>query len=160
MQTAEASAVEISDYEKERGKPIPSLHHSVVQLRLGIAFSAHKEFSILPELDLEMPSGQRLVPDISVYPKIALDWQHDVIRMKAVPKLVAEIPSPRQGFQDIADKFDLYFANGVESVWVVHPGMQTIAIYLPNAPRPLVFTTGEAKDPVTGLTARLEEIFA
>ncbi len=139
---------------------MPSLHHAVVQLRLSLAFSAQKEYSILPELALEMPSGQRLTPDISVYPKLTLDWRHDVIRMKTVPRLVVEIPSPRQGFQDIEDKFDLYFANGVESVWVVHPGMQTIAIYLPTAPRPQVFTTGEARDPVTGLTARLEEIFA
>ena len=160
MQTAEAPAVELSEYEKERGKPMPSLNHSVVQLRLGLAFSAGKEFSILPELTLELPDGQRLTPDISVYPQLTLDWRHDTVRMKAMPKLAVEIPSPSQGFQDIEDKLDLYFANGVESVWVVQPGMQAIAIYLPDAPRPLVFTTGEAKDPVTGLTARLEEIFA
>ena len=77
-----------------------------------------------------------------------------------MPKLVVEIPSPSQGFQEIENKLDLYFAHGVESVWIVQPGMQTVAIYLPNAPRPQVFTTGEVRDPVTGLAARLEEIFA
>ena len=160
MQTAEAPKIEVSDYEKERGKPMPSLNHSMVELRLAVAFAAFTDFSVLPELTLELPEGQRLTPDISVYPRIPPDWRHDVIRMKVMPKLAVEIPSPTQGFQEIEDKLDLYFAHGVESVWVVQPGMQAIAIYLPNAPRPLVFTTGEAKDPVTGLTARLEEIFA
>ncbi len=139
---------------------MPSYNHAFVQMRLAIAFSASVEFSVLPELTLELPDGQRLTPDISVYPKGRPDWRHDIVRMKVMPKLAVEIPSPSQGFQDIEDKLDLYFANGVESVWVVQPGMQAIAIYLPDALRPLVFTTGEARDPVTGLTARLEEIFA
>ncbi len=160
MQTAEASIVELSDYEKERGKPMPSYNHAFVQWKIGLAFSASSQFSILPELTLELPNGQRLTPDISVYPKATPDWRHDTICMKIMPRLAVEIPSPSQGFQEIEEKLDLYFANGVESVWVVQLGMQAIAIYLPDAPRPMVFTTGEAKDPVTGLTARLEEIFA
>ena len=80
--------------------------------------------------------------------------------MRIMPKLAVEIPSPTQGFQEIADKLDLYFANGVESVWVVQPGMQTVAIYLPGMGQPMVITEGEAKDPITGLAARLEDIFA
>ena len=160
MHTAEASAVELSDYEKERGKPLPSLNHAFVQSRLIVAFASFREFSILSELTLELPDGSRLTPDISVYPKLTKDWRHDVIRMKIMPTLAVEIPSPSQGFQEIADKLDLYFANGVESVWVVQPGMQTVAIYLPGVVRPLVVTEGEVKDPVTGLTARLEDIFA
>lgn len=161
MPTTEAlPSVELSDYEKERGKPMPSLNHSIVQLRLGIAFAAFTDFSVLPELTLELPSGERLTPDLSIYPKLTPDWRHDVIRMKIMPKLTVEIPSPTQGFQEIADKLDLYFAHGVESVWVVQPGMQTVAIYLPGVGRPQIVTEGEAKDPVTGLTARLEEIFS
>ena len=103
---------------------------------------------------------QQTDADISVYPKQTPDWRHDVIRMRTMPKLAVEIPSPTQGFQEIADEFDLYFAHGVESVWVVQPGMQTVAIYLPGVVRPVVVTQGEARDPVTGLTARLEDIFA
>ena len=65
-----------------------------------------------------------------------------------------------QGLQAIADKLDLYFAHGVESVRIVQPGMQAVAIYLPDVARPQVFTTGEAQEAVTSLTARLKEIFA
>lgn len=158
--TEEEEAVKPVDYEEERGKPMPSLNHAAVQSALIVAFAPSKEFSILSELTLELPDGARLTPDISVYPRLAKDWRHDVVRMKTMPKLAVEIPSPSQGFQEIADKLDLYFAHGVESVWVVQPGMQSVAIYLPNVVRPIVVTEGEAKDPVTGLTARLEDLFA
>ncbi len=160
MTITEAPAVELSDYEKERGKPMPSLNHGVIQSELIGAFLPFREFSVVSELTLELPDGSRLTPDISVYPRLRPDWYHDKVRMKTMPKLAVEIISPSQGFQEIGDKLDLYFAHGVESVWVVQPGMQAIAIYLPGTARPLVFTTGEARDPVTGLTARLEDIFA
>ena len=161
MPTAEAPvSVELSDYEKERGKPRPSLNHAVVQLRLGLAFAASAEFSVLPEPTLELPDGGRLTPDLSVYSKLTLDWRHDVVRVKKMPQVAVEIPSSSQGFQEVADKLDLYFAHGVESVWVVQPGTQSVAIYLPDTSRPQVVTTGEVKDPITGLTARLEDLFA
>lgn len=101
-----------------------------------------------------------MTPDLSIYPKLTPDWRHDIVRMKVMPKLAVEIPSPSQGFQKVADKLDVYFAHGVESVWVVQPGTQSVGIYLPGAACPQVFTTGEARDPVTGLTARLEDLFA
>lgn len=160
MQTTEAPAIEPSDYEKERGKPVPSLNHGVIQSELIGAFLRDRNFSIVGELSLELPDGTKLTPDICVYRRLKPDWGHDTIRMKAMPRSVVEIISPSQGFQVISDKLDLYFKYGVESAWIVQPGMQAIAIYLPGADRPQVFTTGEARDPVTGLTARLEDIFA
>ena len=139
---------------------MPSFNHSVLQFRLSLAFSASQEHSILPELTIELPTGQWLTPDISVLPKTAIHWLHDTIRVKTVPLLAVEIPSPTQGFQEIADKIDLYFKHGVQSVWVVQSAMQAIAIYLPGTDRPQVVTQGEARDPSTGLTARLETLFA
>lgn len=161
MQTAEAPAVaELSDYEKERGKPMPSYNHAIVQSELIGAFLPNKAYSIASELTLELPDGQRLTPDISVYPRLRPDYNHDKIRMTTLPRLVVEIISPGQGWQDIVDKLDLYFAHGVESAWVVQPGAKMIAIYQSTTVPPQVVTVGEARDPVTGLTARLEEIFS
>ncbi len=160
MQTADAPVAALSDYEKERGKPLPSLNHGIVQCALIGAFLPFKEYSVASELTLELPDGQRLTPDISVYPRLQPDWNHDKIRMKLLPRLVVEIISPGQGWQEIVDKLDLYFAHGVESAWVVQPGAKMIAVYQSTAVPPQVITTGEARDPVTGLTARLEEIFA
>ena len=139
---------------------MPSYNHAFVQSELIGAFLPSKEYSILSELTLELPDGQRLTPDISVYPRRRPDWNHDKTRMTVMPVLVIEILSPGQGWQDIVDKLDLYFAHGVESAWLVQPGANMIAIYQSTAVPPQVVTTGEARDPVTGLMARLEEIFA
>ena len=139
---------------------MPSLNHGIVQCALIGAFLVCKEYSIASELTLELPDGQRLTPDISIYPRLRLDWNHDKVRMTVMPRLVVEILSPGQGWQEIVDKLDLYFAHGVESAWLVQPGAKMIAIYQSTAIPPQVITTGEATDPVTGLTARLEEIFA
>lgn len=161
MQTIEpVEESALSDYEKERGKPMPSRNHSIVQLRLGAAFLAFSDFSVCSELTLELPDGSRLTPDLCAYPRLTLDWLHDDIRMKQMPLLAVEILSPTQGIQDITDKIPLYFAHGVESVWFVNPPMQLIAIFRPGISKPQVFTEGEVKDPATGLTARVEEIFA
>ncbi len=139
---------------------MPSYNHGVVQSELIGAFLPCREFSVVSELTLELPDGTRLTPDISVYPRRKPDWNHDKIRMTVMPRLVVEIISPSQGWQEIVDKLDLYFSHGVESAWIVQPGVQLVAIYQSTAVPPQIVTTGEAKDPVTGLTARLEDIFA
>ena len=165
---AEDSTIVLSDYDREldeyaknKGKWMPSYNHALVQSRLVGAFLPFADFAILSELTLELPDARRLTPDISVFPHRASDWRHDEIRVTAMPRMAVEIISPTQGLQEILDKLDLYFEYGVKSVWVVQPGMQAIVIYEPGeGSRPQVVTTGEARDPATGLTARLEEIFA
>ena len=119
-----------------------------------------REFSILPELTLEFPDGTRLTPDIVVYPVLKPDWSNDIIAMTIMPQMAVIIPCPSEGWQVVEEKRDLLFAHGVGSVWAVQPGMLAIAVFLPGAPRPQVFAAGEARDPVTGLTADLEAIFA
>ena len=53
MQTPTAET--LSDYERERGKPMPSKNHSVAQFRLIVALSRYSsDFSILPELNLKL----------------------------------------------------------------------------------------------------------
>lgn len=160
MQISEAPVVELSEYEKERGKPEPSYHHGLVQGRLTGALALTKRYSVLSELTLELPDGRSITPDLSVYLPIRHDWNHDIIRMKQMPLLAVEILTVGLTVQNALERIAIYFAHGVKSAWLVQPNEQTISIDLPNASRPQVFTTGEARDPVTGLTARLEEIFA
>ena len=73
---------------------------------------------------------------------------------------MVEILSPRQGYQEIMDKLDIYFAHGVQSAWVVQPASQSIDIYCPGEQRPQIIQQGEAKDPATGLSVQLEKVFA
>lgn len=151
---------ELSDYEKERGKPMPSRNHAFVQGRLIAAFLRHPEFTVLPELTLGFPGRTPLTPDLTIYPRLTPDWLHDEYPVRSMPRSAVEIVSPHQGLQDILDKLEVYFQHGVESAWVIQPGLQSIAIYRPGISRPLGFVAGEARDPATGLTARVEEIFA
>ena len=159
--TEEQEAVELSDYEKERGKPMPNIVHGAVQMSLGIEFSkqAKDRFLIISELTLEI-SASSLTPDLAVVPKRPLNWGREPARCKDVPTSVVEIVSPSQGYQIINDKIDLYFAHGVQSVWEVNPGLKYIAVHRPAEKEVRVIQHGEVNDPASGLSVRLEDIFS
>ncbi|PSR01993.1 MAG: hypothetical protein BRD47_04455, partial [Bacteroidetes bacterium QS_8_68_28] len=68
-----ATTEALSDYEKERGKPLPSFNHGTIQaLVIGELLKHRDEFSIVSELSLELPRGEagengeplRVTPDI------------------------------------------------------------------------------------------------
>jgi hypothetical protein len=49
----EATTV-ISQYELERGKPVPRFKHGIVQGNLIVALAAYREkYSIVPEIDID-----------------------------------------------------------------------------------------------------------
>jgi Uma2 family endonuclease len=145
-------------YEEERGKPMPSLNHAGTQVNLIIELAKHREFRVYSELTLEF-EGRPYTPDLSIYPKEKLDFRHDVVRRTDPPLLAVEILSPRQGYQDVMEKLDVYFRNGVKNCWVVSPPIRTITIYCPDG-QPESFHTGVVKDPVTGVTADLAAVFS
>ncbi|MCP4661391.1 MAG: Uma2 family endonuclease [bacterium] len=148
----------LPNYEQERGKPMPSKNHGLVQLFLGVAFSRHEEqYTIIPELSLEL-GGRPLVPDLCVYPKLPIDWLHDEIKMTEPPLTVVEILSPTQGMDELIRKADAYFQAGVKSCWIVQPIFGVIAVLVPGQKAQLA-TAGEVKDPITGITVMVEEIF-
>lgn len=148
----------ITEYELERGKPMPSKNHALVQsilIALFMKYAVH--YSVLSELSLEL-DGEPTVPDISVYAKLITDWVHDEIRMTVPPLLVVEILSPTQGMLELVEKMEKYFAAGVQSCWLVQPTVKTIVLFTP-AMEPQVYSTGDVIDPVTGITVNIEEIF-
>jgi Uma2 family endonuclease len=153
------SAAEIQ-YELERNKPMPSFNHSVAQHNLGVQLEIvyGKEFQICPELEIQFPT-QKAVPDISIYPKMRMNWQKDQIRRTDLPNLVIEILSPRQAFDDIMTKMmDIYFPAGIKSAWVVLPSAETIMIFKPDS-KAQSFTSGLVKDDVSGFEVNLDKIF-
>ena len=145
-------------YEEERGKPMPSLNHSAIEVNLGAEFARHREFRTCCELTLDI-GGKSFTPDLSVYPRVPLDLRRDVIRRADPPLLVVEIFSPQQGTQEVMDKVDAYFAHGIKSCWIVSPPMHSIQILTADG-RELVLNSGVATDPVTGLTADLAAVFS
>src|SRR5688572_7528083 len=114
-------------YEEERGKPMPSENHAIVQANLIVEFATQRELRIASELALEF-GGRRLTPDISIYPRQPVDFRHDIVRRKEPPLTVVEIFSPQQGTLEVMEKVDVYFQNGVKSVWIVSPPLHTIQI--------------------------------
>ena len=148
----------LSEYELERGKPMPSKNHAMAQYNLLLAFSRYKDdYSILPELTLEL-DGQPYTPDIAVYPKLETDWQHDEIRVSEPPLLTIEILSPKQTMDELMRKAEAYLAAGVKSCWIVQPMIESLSV-LQAGRKPQTFTRGEVADTATGISITLEEIF-
>ena len=141
MQTTET----LSDYERERGKPMPSLNHGTIQTSLIISFAPYRStYSIVSELSLEL-SGFRGTPDICLYPRLSIDYAQDEIRMTEPPLVAVEIVSPTQPTQDVVDKIRQMLAAGVRSCWLVQPATQTITVYH-DAARPTTFSEGVVTD--------------
>ncbi len=163
MQTVEqVEAVEApaertaSDYEKERGKPIPSLNHGILQSKLVGLLLAEKKFMVGSEITLDL--SPRVTPDIVIFNKRKIDWQHDEKRMTEMPITVIEILSGTQGMENFDEKLPRYFNAGIKSVWLVQPFIETIAVFLPNQ-KPKVFSTGEVFDEATGIRLSISDIF-
>lgn len=76
----ETLAIEISDYELKRGKPVPSKNHGIVQANLLMEIDVHyrKSFRFMSEINVGI-SGRVLVPDIGIFPKVAADMANDQI---------------------------------------------------------------------------------
>ncbi|MBC7920657.1 MAG: Uma2 family endonuclease [Ferruginibacter sp.] len=127
----ETLVTSLSDYELERGKPMPSTVHAFIQGNLVYELKDRyrKEFTILPEINLNLPGGRPTVPDLAVYSRFEVDVRHDIIYRTDAPLITIEILSPRQNLQDLIEKTDQYFAAGVQSCWIVIPGLKAIAVY-------------------------------
>lgn len=145
-------------YEEERGKPMPSKNHGIIQANLIVEFAKHREFRVISELTLEV-NGQSYTPDLCVYRREPADFQHDVVRRLDPPLLTVEIVSPSQGYGVIISKVDAYFQHGVGSCWMIFPPSQNITVLTPGNP-PLNFASGLATDPATGVTADLAAVFS
>ena len=126
----EALEVVLSDYEIERGKPMPNLTHGslqaniIVQIALGYA----SEYRIASEVALAtQPDGT--TPDIVLYQNRALNFVNEAAKQTDAPLLTIEIVSPSQSIDEMIDKAHQYFNFGVKSCWIVLPAMKGVAVY-------------------------------
>lgn len=151
---------EISDYEIERGKPMPSKNHAIIQDNISFELNTlyRKNYKILPEISIDTPEIGS-VPDIAIYPKLSLDVRHDETRLSYPPLVTIEILSPNQKLQDLIDKTDRYFEFGVKSCWLVLPSLKTVILY--TAINTFEYIRGNAKlrDPNTGFELDLGKVF-
>lgn len=154
-------AATLSDYEIERGKPMHSFNLSAIQVNAVIALASRyrTKYRFTSETSLEL-EGWGSTPDVLIFPPTPLNLKADKIRVKESPLGTIEILSPTQSLNDLVDKADQYFENGVKSCWIILPGMSGVAIY--SAPGKYTFfnENDTARDPVLGLEVPVSELFA
>ncbi len=149
----------LSDYELERGKPIPSLNHGRTQARLihSLMNGYEEQFDIISELTLSV-TVPNTVPDVSIYPAMSVNWLDDEVNVDRVPLTVIEIISPSQTLTEMTDKALIYFVAGVQSYWLVQPSLRSVFILQPGQDE-LVFHNEPLTDPSTGITIDLKKVF-
>ncbi|WP_373512468.1 Uma2 family endonuclease [Persicitalea sp.] len=121
---------EISQYELERGKPMPRLIHGAIQFNVGFELKIKypDRFRIASEVTLDTkPDGS--TPDLVLYPAMPLDFKDDPARRSDPPLLVVEIQSPSQSSADMVVKLEPYFYFGVKSCWIIAPDFRAAFVY-------------------------------
>jgi Uma2 family endonuclease len=157
METVLEFDEEISDYERERGKPMPSFDHSEAQLHLIAQILQYSDYKPLPELNLDL-GGVKSVPDIAVYEKKIAHTLKGMIWITVPPLLAIEILSPNQGLKSVFDKVIEYLHHGVEESWVVIPEIQSITVCKQDGSQK-TFVDGTVTHTSTGITINISQIF-
>ena len=152
----------LSEYEIERNKPLPDFRHSIVQSNLifGLGSCHNKAFSFFSELNISMPTGKDAVPDISIYPKMKIDYSHDIMSMAEMPLTTIEISSPPQTEDDFIRNAKRYFAAGVKSCWIVLPIFKVIIVFSEHTERRVFTSEMTLIDPATVIELPLGDIFS
>ncbi|MGB3619451.1 MAG: Uma2 family endonuclease [Catalinimonas sp.] len=118
----------LSDDELERGNPPLGIVYAFVHTNLicSLAAICDDRFTILPELDLDLPDIEA-VPDIAVCDQCVVDLHHDAICRADAPRLTVEIPAPGKPPADLADRARRYLAAGVASCGIMLLSMRAVA---------------------------------
>ncbi len=120
-----------SEYEIERGKPMPSRNHAALQSNLiyYLRLRYNQTHTILSELSLKLNQDeQKTVPDVTIYARPPYYSTADQITVAEVPDTTIEILSPTQGLAELTDKVEYYLAAGVKSCWIVLPGFRSVSM--------------------------------
>ncbi len=153
---------ELSQYEIERNKPMPSFNHGKLQMRIGFEMMSKysNRFDIVSEPTLQMLERPR-VPDLAFFDVKASDWFDDETEITEVPHGVIEILSPSQSEQELINKFPPYFDLGVKTVWLVVPIFQTIYVFdAPRSYQTFTITNPMLKDTILDVELDLNKVFA
>ena len=150
-----------SEYEVERGKPMPSKNHSIIQRRLVVYLDTTygDRFEIMPEINLDPPNTRDRVPDIGIFPPQQFVPDEDEIRMTQTPFGLIEILSPKQDIAELQTKCAEYFKNGIQSYWLVIPSLRTIYVFESTTDYEVYAKKEILKDNKLGIELPLAEVF-
>lgn len=95
----------ISQYELERGKPMPSKFHAFIQTKIGSRFDNDYGDRLICFSELTLGLSQwESVPDLAIYNKEDIDMAVEETQVSLVPLCAIEILSPSQSLQEMVDK--------------------------------------------------------
>jgi Uma2 family endonuclease len=149
-----------SEYETQRGKPIPSKNHAIVQSNIVfyLKLKYGQQYEILSEISLELNDWEA-TPDVAVYPKMQINFLEDEVRLGQPPLCAIEILSPSQALSDLISKADKYFKNGVRSCWLVLPMLKNVYVFSSVDTYRVFFAEETLQDAALGIELPLGEVF-
>lgn len=127
--------------ESKESLEVSSYNHAIVQVNLAVLLKGLQKYDVLAELSLDI-QGTEFRPDLCLYPRRGLVRPRDILRMTEMPLLAVEILSPKQGTDDILEKFEAYFGVEVLSCWLVDPAQEIVSVYR-DLTRHTVYSAGE-----------------
>ncbi|OGX84140.1 Uma2 family endonuclease [Hymenobacter coccineus] len=156
----ETLAIELSEYELERGKPMPSRNHGIIQANLVLELGTRyrQQYRFISEVNIDV-IGRVMVPDVGIFTKMLVDMQHDEIVLAQLPLTTIEILSPAQALTDLVDKAASYFDAGVKSCWIVLPQLQAVVVYANPTDYTFFHGAQTLTDPATGIELPLGPLF-
>ncbi len=151
----------LTDYEQERGKPMPTKTHGKIQSNLNFYLKMNfgKRFDVLSEVTYDVP-GKPLTPDISLDEPEPMDLLDDTPREPTAPITAIEIISPSQTIHQLFRKARQFLDFGCKSVWIIQPPTRSIYVFYPNREFITFINHEILKDEITGVEVPLDEIFA
>lgn len=147
-----------TDYETERGKPMPNIVHGTVQTQISFLLKGSYGDQFIFPNETSLATDPATTPDICIYPKRKLDARETAAKETEMPLTVIEILSPSQTIDFLQSKvWDVYFPAGVGSAWIVVPQLKSIQVLTRDGEE--LFYKKTLKDPTTGIKISVEKVF-
>ena len=155
------TAAEISDYERQRGKPAPSYFHSIIQTNLSVllrtTLPAHLE--ALPEVTISLPHRQ-VTPDIAVFETSKLEeTDGDAPATEVMPLLTIELLTIPQTMDALVSRAREFFASGLQSYWIVIPIVKMVLVFTGPDEYKVFHHDQPVLDEVVGLQLPIDQVF-
>ena len=145
-------------YYEPQSVDMPSRNHSLVQSNLIVALDKFIDnYQAFSQLSIEL-NGVQYIPDVCLYPQKSYQRGFDELVFTTPPLVVFEIVSPKQGTQELIEKFAIYFQAGVKSCWLIQPLIPLVSIFK-NATQSDNYTFGKVKDHATHIELSFDEMF-
>ena len=131
MKLPAGTLAELIDGEIIHMSPSPKARHQKITGKLFLLLSKYVEAASLGEilispLDVHLPSGDVVEPDVLFVPTKNLDMIQDWVR--GVPDLLVEVLSPGNIPHDRKTKRRIYARNGVREYWIVDGEAETVEV--------------------------------